>query len=76
MVEHMEDCRGQGERCRRPKATRLEGERQAQPDEDDSDVLNRVIRKQALQVVLHQRIQDTEECCDTGDDEHRNAPPP
>ena len=39
---------------------RLEGERQAEADEDDADVLDRVIGEQPLEVVLHQRVEHAE----------------
>ena len=38
-------------------AVGLEGERKSEPDEDDPDVLHRVIGEQALEIVLHQRIE-------------------
>ena len=39
------------------KPLALERQGQAEADEDDADVLDRVVGEQALQVVLHQRVQ-------------------
>ena len=36
---------------------RLEREREAEADEDDADVLDRAVGEQALEVVLHQRVE-------------------
>ena len=35
----------------------LKREREAEADEDDADVLDRVIGEQPLQIVLHQRVE-------------------
>ena len=42
VVEHVEQRGGQRQRRRRRHAVGLEGERQAEPDEDDADILDRV----------------------------------
>ena len=43
VVEHVQEPGGERERRRRHHAEGLEGERKAEPDEDDPDVLDRVI---------------------------------
>ncbi len=57
VVEDVEQRRGQRQRRRPAHAVGLEGERQTEADEDDADILDRVIGEQALEVVLHQRIE-------------------
>ena len=63
MIEDVKQCGGQRQRRGEQHAVRLEGERETEADEDDADVLDRVIGEQALEIVLHQRI------------EHAHAPP-
>ena len=55
---------------------RLEREREPKPDEDDADILHRVIGEQALEIVLHQRIEHAHDAGDAGEREHDHAPPP
>ena len=57
-------------------AVGLEGERQAEADEDDADVLDRVIGEQALQIVLHQRVEHAEHGGDAAEHQHDHARPP
>ena len=57
MIEDVQQGGGERERRREQHAVRLEGEREAEPDEDDADVLHRVIGEQPLEIVLHQRIE-------------------
>ena len=40
---------------------RPENHRRAKPNQDDPDVLDAVVRQQALQIVLHQRIQHAQQ---------------
>ena len=54
MVEDVEQGSGQRQRRRRRQAVRREGKRQAEADEDDADVLDRVVGEQPLEIVLHQ----------------------
>src|SRR5207237_261674 len=61
VIEHVEDGRGQRKGGRGLQPARLEGEREPEPDEDDSDVLDRVIGEQALEVMLHERVEHAEE---------------
>ena len=55
---------------------RLERQREAKPDIDNADVLHRVVGEQALEIVLHQRIQHAHHGGDAADGEHEHAPPP
>ena len=54
----------------------LEGERKPEPDEDDADILDRVIGEQPLQIVLHQRVEHAHDAGDAGERQHHHAPPP
>ena len=76
VIEHMQQRRGEGERRRPRHAIRLEGERQAEAHDDDADILDAVVGEQALQVVLHQRVQDPHDAGHPGDRQHHEAPPP
>ena len=76
MIEHVQQRRGEGERRRQSHAIGLEGEREPQADEDDADILHRVIGEQALQIVLHQRVEHAHDAGDAGKREHHHAPPP
>ena len=53
-----------------------ERQRQAEADEDDADVLDRVVGEQALQVVLHQRVEHAEHRGDAAQHQHDHAGPP
>ena len=55
---------------------RLEGQRQPKADEDDADILHRVIGEQPLEIVLHQRIEHAHHGGDAAKREHDDAPPP
>ena len=50
--------------------------RQTEPDQDDADILDRVIGQQALQVMLHQGIQHTHHRRDQPQRQHDRPPPP
>jgi hypothetical protein len=76
MVEGVEKCRGERQRRRRLHAVRREGERQPEADEDDADVLDRVIGEQTLQVVLHQRAQHAQHAGNARQRNDEDAPPP
>ena len=57
VVEDVEQRRGHGERgCRRHRV-RLEGERKAEPDEDDADILDRAVGEEPLQVALQHGVE-------------------
>ncbi len=70
MVEHMEQGGGQRERRRPIDAVGLERQRKAEPDEDDPDILHRVIGQQPLEIVLHQRVEHAEHGRDAAEREH------
>ena len=72
----MEDRRRERQSRRGAQSARFERKGEPQADEDDADVLDGVVREQTLQIVFHQRIQDTEQSGDAGDQQYRNAPPP
>src|ERR1700733_12348831 len=76
MVEHMKQARGQCQ-CRGQRhAIRLERQREAKPDIDNTDVLHRVVGEQALEIVLHQRIQHSHHRGDAADGTANPPPPP
>ena len=76
VVEDVEQRRRQRQRRQRVDAVGAEGERQAQADDDDADVLDRVIGEQALQIVLHHRVEHTQQRGDAAEQQHHHAPPP
>ena len=76
MVEHVQEPGGERQRRRPGHAVGLECQRQTQPDEDDPDILHRVIGQKPLEVVLHQRIQHAHHAGDAGERQHERAPPP
>ena len=76
MVEHVKQRRRERQRRRPGQAVGLERDRQAQTDEDDADVLDRVIGEQPLQIVFHQRIQHAHHRGQPADGEHDDACPP
>ncbi len=65
------------ERERRPGvgATRTEHEAGAEPEHDDADVLDRVERKQALEVVLEERVDDAADRRECAQQEREHAQP-
>ena len=76
MVEDVEQGGRHRQRGGQGHAMRLEGEREAEADEDDADILNRVIGEQPLEVVLHQRVEHAHHCGHAAEGEHEHAPPP
>ena len=66
VVEDVEQRGGQRQRRRRLHAMRGERQRQAEAQEDDADVLDRVVGEQALQVVLHQGAEHAQNAGDAG----------
>ena len=76
MVEDVQEAGGERERRRQRHAVGLERERKAEPDEDDPDVLHRVVREQPLEVVLHERVEHAHDGGDAAEREHHHAPPP
>ena len=59
-----------------PRPLRLERDRQAKPDEDEADVLDRREGEHALEIDLHQRCSTPRRPRRGADDEHRYAPAP
>jgi hypothetical protein len=57
MVEGVQQGGGQRERGRAAHLVCLEGERETETDEDDADVLDRAVREQALEIILHERVE-------------------
>ena len=57
VIEDVEQRRRHGERSGGRHPVRLEGERKAQPDEHDADVLDRAVGEQLLEVALQHGIE-------------------
>ena len=76
MIEHVQKAGRQRQSRGKRHAVRLERKRQAEADEDDSDVLHRMIGEQPLEIVLHQGIEHAHHGGDAAEDEHHHAPPP
>ena len=76
MIEYMQQTRGERQRGGRRHVEDLEGERETETDEDDPDIFNGVVSEQALEVVLHQRVENAEQRRARPGDQHGNAPPP
>ena len=76
MIEDVKQRRGQRQRRRREHVVGMEGEREPEADEDDADVLDRVIGEQALEIVLHQRVQHAQDRAGAAEEQHDRAPPP
>jgi hypothetical protein len=57
MIERMQERSGEGERGGTAHLVCLEGEREAEADEHDADVLHRAVREQALEIRLHERVE-------------------
>ncbi len=76
MVEHVEQRCRQRQRRGEDHAVGAEGEREAQADIDDADVLDRVVGEEAFEVVLHQRVEDAHHRGDAAEDKHDRRPPP
>ena len=56
-------------------AQRAKHQRRAEPDQDDSDVLDAVVRKQALEVMFHQRIEHAQQRREHSGHQHQHARP-
>ena len=76
VVEDVQQRRGEGERRGPAKPEGLETQREAEADEDDADILDRVIGEQPLQIMLHQRVEHAHDAGDAGKRQHQHAPPP
>ena len=76
VVEDVEQRRGEGERGGARHAVGPEGEREAEADEDQADVLDGRIGEHPLQVVLHQGVEDAEHGGGRAEGKHQRRPPP
>ena len=76
MIEDVQEPRGERERRGGAHAVRLEGKRKAEADKDDPDILDGVIGEQALEIVLHQRVEDAQHASGAGEHKDEHAPPP
>ena len=61
MVERVQQSGRHRQRRGRRHAEHLERQREAKSNEDDADVLDRMVGEQALEVVLHQRVEHAEQ---------------
>ncbi len=75
MVEHVEERGGERKRGRDVHAVGTEREREPEADEDDADVLDRMIGEQPLEIVLHERIEHAERRGDAAEREHHESAP-
>src|SRR3974390_1129367 len=76
MIEDVEEPGGE-RKCGRPgHAVSLEGEAEAKSDEDDADILHRVIGEQPLEIMLHQGVEHAHHAGRAGKHEEEHAPPP
>ena len=76
MIEDVEQRRGRRQRGRPRHVVGGERQPKTQTDEDDADVLDGVIGEQALEIVLHQRMQDAQDRAGAAEEEHDAARPP
>ncbi len=76
VIEDVKERGGESERRGERHAVRLERQREPEPDEDDADILDRVIGEQPLEIVLHQRVENAHHRGDAAERKHENAPPP
>ena len=76
MVENVEQSRSERQRRSPAHRVRLEGKRQAKADENDTDVFDRAVGKETLEVLFHQCVEDTKNGSLTAEEKHDNARPP
>ena len=57
MVDGVVESRDEGDRSQPGVAQGDKHHRGAEPDENDSDILDAVIGQQAFEIVLHQRVE-------------------
>ena len=75
MVDGVVETAHEAQHGQRGKPVAQEHHPRPHADEDDADVLDGVIREQALEVVLHQRVEHTQERRDGAESQHEAAPP-
>ena len=76
VVEDVEQRRGQRQRRRPAHAVGLKRHGEAEADEDDADILDRVVGEQALEVVLHQGVEHAHDRGDAAQREDHHGRPP
>ena len=76
VIENVKQRGRQRERGGGRHVVRRKGERETEPNEDDADILHRVVGEQALEVVLHQCAEHAERAGDPGKGDHDHTPPP
>ena len=75
VIERVEEGRREGHRRERRLSVRRKKHRRSEPEEDDPDVLDAAEREQALEIVLHDRVQDAQHGRTGSRDEDRHGPP-
>ena len=75
VVERVQQRRRERERRPRVGAARAQQQAGAEPEHDDPDVLDRVEREQALEVVLEERVHDAADRRERAEREHEHAEP-
>ena len=75
VVQRVVEARDQRDGRQRGMAERAEHQRRAEADQDDADVLDAVIRQQALEVVLHQRVEHAQQRREHARRQHQHARP-
>ena len=75
MVKQMVQTTDQAQRHHHRLLQRQTGDANAQTQQDNADVFQSVVRQQALNVVLHQRVQSADKRGDHPQHQQGNAPP-
>src|SRR6516165_772715 len=75
VIEHVKQRRSHRERCGSWHAVRRERQRETKANENDADVLHRMISEQALKIVLHERAQNPENASDPREWNDHSSPP-
>ncbi len=76
MIEYVEQSGSERERGGEGHTVRLEGERKSEPNEDDADILHRMVGEQPFEIVLHERVEHAHHRGHAAEREHDQAPPP
>ena len=76
VIENVEQRGCQRKRCGSRHIVRRKSERKTEADEDDPNVLDRVVGEQSLEVVLHQGAEHAEHARRSSERDHDDAPPP
>ena len=75
MIERVKEPGDQRQRGELRVAKGAEEQRRSEPHENDADVLDAVIREQALQIVFHQCVQHAQQRGDHAADRHQHPGP-